>query len=229
MSTIVSKCILIKIIVWIIPFVTRVFVQPLLDYKKLGQSFRPKEMNKFTLASSKVVGLYHCVSIIVFFFADVIIISQFIPVQNSCDPYPLNMCVIQKIYSIICITSYSSICLLLICGLIAVVAPEFQKKINEWTYALNVAGLQHLTVSENDDDKDCAICFETMKEATGLPCGHKFCDNCIKPWIKEKGTCPTCFQPAFSKKTTDLHVYQEGHKYVECEEKTNEHPLATVV
>lgn len=231
MNDIVSRCILIKIVLWFFPFFIRIFVQPYIDYKKIGQSFRPKEMNQFTIISSKAIMAYHIFNTVVFLFADIIIINQFIPVQNSCDPYPINMCVIQKTYSIICITTYSLILACVFAFLGALIAPSIKTKLNELTYALNVAGLQHLTIDENDEDKECAICFEVMKEATGLPCGHKFCDKCVQPWIKEKGKCPTCSQPAFSKKTTDLHVYGEGHKYVEekQDEQPNLHPMDQIV
>lgn len=230
-DTLVLKCILLKIVLWVFPFFTRMFVQPCVDYQKLGQSFRPTEMNQFTIASAKASGGYHMFMIFVFFFADVIIINQFIPIQNSCDPYPINMCIIQKTYSIICIFAYSLLMFCMFGAIGVLITPSLKTKFNEWIYLLNVAGLKHLTISENDDDKECAICYEVMKEATVLPCGHKFCDNCVQPWIKEKGTCPTCSQPAFSKKTTDLHVYDEGHKYIEetKDDKTELHPLDAIV
>ncbi|KAM3580644.1 hypothetical protein VKS41_006712 [Umbelopsis sp. WA50703] len=41
----------------------------------------------------------------------------------------------------------------------------------------------------------CAICRETMKEATKLPCAHCFHLSCLHSWIHHRpsqATCPTC-------------------------------------
>lgn len=231
-NLLVSKCIMIKLVLWFVQFVSRAVVQPYIDYQRLGQSFRPKDFDQFTISKSKFHIAYHVFTMVVFFFADIYIITEFIPVERSCGAYPLNMCVIQKAYSIICITSYSSIVFFGIMILLAIIAPYFKKYTNEINYALNVAGLQHLKISSDNEDKNCAICFEDMTEATKLPCGHMYHETCINGWLKEKGTCPTCFQPAFNKKTTDLHIYDKTRKYVETSETKNEisdHPANEIV
>ncbi|KAJ7565301.1 hypothetical protein O6H91_02G055800 [Diphasiastrum complanatum] len=38
----------------------------------------------------------------------------------------------------------------------------------------------------------CAICLDTMKEATSTVCGHIFCRCCISEVIKACKSCPTC-------------------------------------
>ena len=48
---------------------------------------------------------------------------------------------------------------------------------------------QKLTDTE---DKQCAICWETMDEASVLPCGHVFHRDCLRDWVKSQGSCPTC-------------------------------------
>jgi len=52
----------------------------------------------------------------------------------------------------------------------------------------------------------CAICRETMKEATRLPCGHCFHLSCLHSWIHHRSsqaTCPTCRSPIGPSPTSD--------------------------
>ena len=45
------------------------------------------------------------------------------------------------------------------------------------------------------DDEVCAVCQETGRGGGGrvlLPCGHKFCEGCVVPWLRENKTCPSC-------------------------------------
>ncbi|XP_071785382.1 E3 ubiquitin-protein ligase AMFR-like [Asterias amurensis] len=43
---------------------------------------------------------------------------------------------------------------------------------------------------ENNDD--CAICWEEMKNARKLPCNHLFHNNCLRSWLEHETSCPTC-------------------------------------
>ncbi|XP_049641560.1 E3 ubiquitin-protein ligase DZIP3 [Suncus etruscus] len=53
---------------------------------------------------------------------------------------------------------------------------------------------------ENDEDKEeeeeepCVICHESLSpdSLSVLPCAHKFHSQCIRPWLIQQGTCPTC-------------------------------------
>jgi len=39
------------------------------------------------------------------------------------------------------------------------------------------------------------VCQETGRGGGGrvlLPCGHKFCEGCVVPWLRENKTCPSC-------------------------------------
>ncbi|KAL8595065.1 hypothetical protein ACOMHN_002043 [Nucella lapillus] len=38
----------------------------------------------------------------------------------------------------------------------------------------------------------CAICFNVLHEACMCPCHHIFCDCCIRKWLENNHTCPTC-------------------------------------
>ena len=49
-------------------------------------------------------------------------------------------------------------------------------------------------------DCDCAICqtrYEVGDETRVLPCGHRFHNGCIQPWLRDRATtCPCCRQSA---------------------------------
>ncbi|KAK7913663.1 hypothetical protein WMY93_013874 [Mugilogobius chulae] len=45
-------------------------------------------------------------------------------------------------------------------------------------------------LAANDDD--CAICWDTMITARKLPCGHLFHNSCLRSWLEQDTSCPTC-------------------------------------
>uniref|UniRef100_A0A3Q1IAH7 Autocrine motility factor receptor a n=1 Tax=Anabas testudineus TaxID=64144 RepID=A0A3Q1IAH7_ANATE len=45
-------------------------------------------------------------------------------------------------------------------------------------------------VAANDDD--CAICWDAMSSARKLPCGHLFHSSCLRSWLEQDTSCPTC-------------------------------------
>ncbi|KAJ0047295.1 hypothetical protein NL108_004570 [Boleophthalmus pectinirostris] len=45
-------------------------------------------------------------------------------------------------------------------------------------------------LAANDDD--CAICWDTMFTARKLPCGHLFHNSCLRSWLEQDTSCPTC-------------------------------------
>ncbi|XP_034445161.1 autocrine motility factor receptor a isoform X1 [Hippoglossus hippoglossus] len=39
---------------------------------------------------------------------------------------------------------------------------------------------------------DCAICWDVMSSARKLPCGHLFHSSCLRSWLEQDTSCPTC-------------------------------------
>jgi len=56
--------------------------------------------------------------------------------------------------------------------------------------------------TQDFDQVDCPMCFESIAEGTAtahvmaLPCGHRFCQNCITEWLRRTNHCPMCRQAA---------------------------------
>lgn len=49
--------------------------------------------------------------------------------------------------------------------------------------------------SQEEMDKncdDCAICWDEMRTARKLPCGHLFHHSCLRSWLEQDTSCPTC-------------------------------------
>ena len=44
----------------------------------------------------------------------------------------------------------------------------------------------------NDKTVDCPICTEIPEIYIKTPCDHKFCESCIKIWLKKNAICPYC-------------------------------------
>lgn len=39
---------------------------------------------------------------------------------------------------------------------------------------------------------ECAICWDSMDCARALPCGHLFHNSCLRSWLEQDTSCPTC-------------------------------------
>ncbi|XP_040081048.1 E3 ubiquitin-protein ligase DZIP3 isoform X16 [Oryx dammah] len=52
-------------------------------------------------------------------------------------------------------------------------------------------GANHL---DDEEEEPCVICHENLSpdNLSVLPCAHKFHSQCIRPWLMQQGTCPTC-------------------------------------
>lgn len=44
----------------------------------------------------------------------------------------------------------------------------------------------------NNNSDDCAICWDKMDSARKLPCGHLFHNSCLRSWLEQDTSCPTC-------------------------------------
>lgn len=56
-----------------------------------------------------------------------------------------------------------------------------------------------LLYCEGDEMADCAVCFDKItigQKILSLRCSdtklHSFHEECITPWLRDKGTCPVC-------------------------------------
>ena len=57
---------------------------------------------------------------------------------------------------------------------------------------LNIKKIRSLKWTKGKGDT-CTICHEAMPlKAKKLACKHKFCPECIIPWLKVSASCPTC-------------------------------------
>ena len=44
-------------------------------------------------------------------------------------------------------------------------------------------------------EKECPICYDTIRDAVRTPCNHVYCATCIREWLSRgKGVCPYCQQ-----------------------------------
>ncbi|VDM98105.1 unnamed protein product [Thelazia callipaeda] len=52
---------------------------------------------------------------------------------------------------------------------------------------------QKATLSELNTLQDwCAVCWEQMDTARKLPCNHFFHEGCLRGWLEQDNSCPTC-------------------------------------
>jgi len=47
-----------------------------------------------------------------------------------------------------------------------------------------------LFVDPPDDSDLCGICCEVLDDAVETPCGHPFCEKCIRGWLQQREVCP---------------------------------------
>ncbi|XP_008935750.1 PREDICTED: E3 ubiquitin-protein ligase AMFR [Merops nubicus] len=62
-------------------------------------------------------------------------------------------------------------------------------------------------LAANNDD--CAICWDSMQSARRLPCGHLFHNSCLRSWLEQDTSCPTC---RMSLNVTDSHNAREDQQ-----------------
>ncbi|KAG0207342.1 hypothetical protein BGX28_001392 [Mortierella sp. GBA30] len=60
---------------------------------------------------------------------------------------------------------------------------------------INSIPIHKLTEEELDAKTECSVCkdeFNSQDVSLQLGCNHIFHEDCIKPWLKTNGSCPTC-------------------------------------
>ncbi|XP_013859993.1 E3 ubiquitin-protein ligase AMFR isoform X2 [Austrofundulus limnaeus] len=65
---------------------------------------------------------------------------------------------------------------------------NYLRVINNMEARFSVATAEELAA--NNDD--CAICWDAMLIARKLPCGHLFHNSCLRSWLEQDTSCPTC-------------------------------------
>ncbi|XP_034415147.1 E3 ubiquitin-protein ligase AMFR-like isoform X2 [Cyclopterus lumpus] len=75
---------------------------------------------------------------------------------------------------------------------------NYLRVINNMEARFAVATAEELAA--NDDD--CAICWDAMLTARKLPCGHLFHNSCLRSWLEQDTSCPTC--------RTSLNINADG-------------------
>uniref|UniRef100_A0A0B6ZKZ2 RING-type domain-containing protein n=1 Tax=Arion vulgaris TaxID=1028688 RepID=A0A0B6ZKZ2_9EUPU len=93
---------------------------------------------------------------------------------------------------------FLSMASLVICMQLRFIFYEFQRRIKRHKNYLRVVKDMESKFSmatqedleQNADD--CAICWEKMNIARKLPCGHLFHNSCLRSWLEQDTSCPTC-------------------------------------
>ena len=50
---------------------------------------------------------------------------------------------------------------------------------------------------------ECSVCLDQVKNTALIPCGHRFCDGCVRGIKRQSKWCPTCRSPF----TGELRIY----------------------
>ncbi|KZT58177.1 hypothetical protein CALCODRAFT_495268 [Calocera cornea HHB12733] len=78
---------------------------------------------------------------------------------------------------------------------------------------------------DNTETRECVLCATEFENGCLTACGHIYCEDCLKAWLKKPGNkfCPVCRQP-LSKQTIHRIVFQAGEKVDEGEEPVEPEP-----
>lgn len=72
---------------------------------------------------------------------------------------------------------------------------EISKRLSRADVTTQIDQLYPQTTVMDKDDSQCPICWEEMPVASVLPCKHRFHRDCLRDWVKDQGSCPTCRHP----------------------------------
>merc|ERR1719354_608706 len=105
---------------------------------------------------------------------------------------------IHHVHMLLSNSVWLSMASLVICMQLRYIFVEIQKRFKKHkNYRRVVANMEaqfpeatQQQILENEDH--CAICWETMESARRLPCGHLFHSPCLRSWLEQDTSCPTC-------------------------------------
>ncbi|KAK7500282.1 hypothetical protein BaRGS_00008505 [Batillaria attramentaria] len=93
---------------------------------------------------------------------------------------------------------FLSMASLVICMQLRYLFYEFQRRVKRHkNYLRVVKNMQARFPMATQEDlehnaDDCAICWDKMESARKLPCGHLFHNSCLRSWLEQDTSCPTC-------------------------------------
>lgn len=93
---------------------------------------------------------------------------------------------------------FLSMASLVICMQLRYLFYEFQRRVKRHkNYLRVVKNMQARFPMATQEDlehnaDDCAICWDRMDSARKLPCGHLFHNSCLRSWLEQDTSCPTC-------------------------------------
>ncbi|XP_059168865.1 E3 ubiquitin-protein ligase AMFR-like [Physella acuta] len=93
---------------------------------------------------------------------------------------------------------FLSMASLVICMQLRFLFYEFQRRVRRHKNYLKVVKemeSKFCMATQEDLEQnadDCAICWERMDSARKLPCGHLFHNSCLRSWLEQDSSCPTC-------------------------------------
>jgi hypothetical protein len=74
--------------------------------------------------------------------------------------------------------------------------------------------------TEEDAEEDCPTCWDKINDPVRLVCGHRFCKDCILPWLSGASaadSCPICKRVLFvNTPSTQESINQLAHKLRVC-------------
>ena len=62
--------------------------------------------------------------------------------------------------------------------------------------------------------KTCPICLQKIKFKKTLPCSHKYCNECIKEWLRKNNNCPVCRRNPIHRYNTRLNNFNKNKKTI---------------
>lgn len=77
--------------------------------------------------------------------------------------------------------------------------------------------------NQEDIADDCAICWDEMKSARKLPCSHLFHDSCLRSWLEQDTSCPTCRTGLKSQHDISISETESGEEFIETRVRQRNH------